>query len=63
MRIYLENKYYEALDLLDEMLKTVDESSASKEGVIDNTANIYWNKIMIHSHNQQNEEAFKSLKQ
>ena len=58
-----ENKYYEALDLLDEMLKTVDESSASKEGVIDNTAEIYWNKIMIHSHNQQKKEAFKSLAQ
>ena len=58
-----ENKYYEALDLLDEMLKNVDESSASKEGVINNTANVFWNKIMVHAHNQQKEEAFESLKQ
>ena len=58
-----DNKYYEALDLLDEMLKNVGESSASKEAVINNTANIYWNKIMIQAHNQQKKEAFESLDQ
>ena len=45
------------------MLKNVGESSASKEAVINNTANIYWNKIMIQAHNQQKKEAFESLDQ
>ena len=57
-----ENKYFEALDLLDEMLENVDESSTSKERVIGSTADIYWNKLMIQSHNQQKKEALNSFK-
>ena len=58
-----ENKYYEALDQLDEMAKTVNETSTSQERVNLNTATLYWHKLMIQSHNQQKAEAFKSLAQ
>ena len=55
------DKYYNGLDVLDEMIKDVGETSTSKQAVNQNTAQIYWNKMMMQGHNQQKSEAFKSL--
>ncbi len=55
------DKYYEALELLDEQLKVVEETSTSKEQVNNNYATLNWHKMMIQAHNQQRKEAFESL--
>ncbi len=57
------DKYYEGLEVLDEMMKDVGETSESQEAVNGNTAQIFWNKMMMQAHNQQKSEAFKSLNQ
>tara|TARA_Y100001958_G_C21239967_1_gene567364 strand:+ start:227 stop:1735 length:1509 start_codon:yes stop_codon:yes gene_type:complete len=57
----LDNNYYEALNTLDGMLEIADQTSTSKERVIGNKAVIYWNKMMVHAHNQEKEKAFESL--
>ena len=58
-----ENKFYDGLEVLDEMMDDVAETSNSKERVNGNTAQIYWHRMMMHGHNQQKSEAFKSLNQ
>jgi len=58
-----ENKFYDGLDVLDEMMGDVGETSNSKERVNGNTSAIYWHKMMMHGHNQQKTEAFKALDQ
>ena len=57
------DKYYEGLEVLNEMMKDVSETSASQEAVNRNTAQIFWNRMMMQAHNQQKSEAFKSLNQ
>ena len=57
------DKYYEGLEVLNEMMKDVSETSASQEAVNGNTAQIFWNRMMMQAHNQQKSEAFKSLNQ
>ena len=57
------DKYYEGLEVLNEMMKDVSETSASQERVNGNTAQIFWNRMMMQAHNQQKSEAFKSLNQ
>jgi len=57
------DKYYEGLEVLNEMMKDVSETSASQEAVNGNTAEIFWNRMMMQAHNQQKSEAFKSLNQ
>jgi len=57
------DKYYEGLEVLNEMMKDVSETSASQEAVNGNTAQIFWNRMMMQAHNQQKSEAFRSLNQ
>ena len=57
------DKYYEGLEVLNEMMKDVSETSASQEAINSNTAQIFWNRMMMQAHNQQKSEAFKSLNQ
>ena len=44
-------------------MKDVSETSTSQEAVNGNTAQIFWNRMMMQAHNQQKSEAFKSLNQ
>tara|TARA_B100001559_G_scaffold160534_1_gene134715 strand:+ start:342 stop:1847 length:1506 start_codon:yes stop_codon:yes gene_type:complete len=53
--------YYEAQNILNEALKTIDETSNSEEQVNNNRSGLYWNLMMVQSHNQQKSEALKSL--
>ena len=57
----LEDNYYDAINVLDEMLRIVEQTSTSKENIVGNKASIYWNKMMVHAHNQEKKEAFESL--
>jgi tetratricopeptide (TPR) repeat protein len=53
--------YYKAQSILNEALETIDETSNSEEQVNNNRSGLFWNLMMIQSHNQQRNEALKSL--
>tara|TARA_Y100000590_G_scaffold421891_1_gene526043 strand:- start:2146 stop:3648 length:1503 start_codon:yes stop_codon:yes gene_type:complete len=57
------DKYYDGLGVLNQMMEDVSETSASQEAVNGNTAQIYWNMMMMQAHNQQKSDALKSLNQ
>ena len=55
--------YYQAQNILNEALKTISETSNSEEQINNNRSALFWNLMMIQSHNQQKDAALKSLKQ
>jgi len=55
--------YYAAQSLLDDVYKTIDQTSNFEEQVNNNKSNLFWTKMMIQSHNQQKDDALASLSQ
>tara|TARA_Y100000590_G_scaffold348510_1_gene399567 strand:- start:449 stop:1954 length:1506 start_codon:yes stop_codon:yes gene_type:complete len=53
--------YYGAQKILNEMYKTITETSNSEEQVNNNRSNLFWTMMMIQSHNQQKDEALDAL--